>query len=467
MKQLRAVDTAMFCTDTRSNPMVATLVSIYDVSGAEDFSFPTVARHILARNTLVPALRRIPRFVPAGLDDPYWLEAGEIRLADHVRAISVPEPGDAEALDRTISEVIEQPLDPSRPLWENVIVYGSRDGRVAVLVRAHHGVMDGTAAVQMMATTLDAERVPEAEPEALELADPGTAELPDGTSSLRLALRGLRRLPPRFRVLGQRIREGREQRAEQAASGIDPRSAGVPRFGDTPKTPFNGPLTPSRRFRRLNLPLEEMLEVRRRVGVTFNDVAMCIVGSGLARVLEPESGVTGNPLVAIIAKTYRDSDQLPLDNRFDTMLVSLATEIPDPLERLRAVHERADAAKGMLGRMAQTPDEGKPSLAFPGLISGLARGYDRFRIADRHKPIANVYITNMRGPDVPLYFAGAELVEMMPIGPMMPGVGLGVAIMTYNGTAGIGIVGCGDLVEDIDAVHDAIAEAHRELYEAR
>jgi WS/DGAT/MGAT family acyltransferase len=410
--------------------------------------FAQIRRVVEQRLHLVPPLRQRAVRVPLGLHHPAWVDDPEFLLDDHIRRASLPTPGGRRELDELVADVMSRPLDIERPLWEMVVVEGLADGRAALIAKLHHAILDGVSGASLLAAFLDVG--PRARPHGLPDAPWEPAPLPSQTSMLKYGLSSLVRQPE---VAVDAIQRGIDvfidvatQNRRLAEQGRDPPPAP---FG-APRTSLNGTISSSRRFACTAVPIEDLKLVRMSFGTTVNDVILAGVAGALRRLLSNRDEKPRSALVAMVPVSTRPrSDEGTLGNKISGMLVSLATDIDDPIERLLTIAAGTRVAKsqerltggGLLEDLAQ--------IASPALSSRAARWAAGLKLFERLPPVFNVTVSSVMGPDFALWCAGGRVTALHPVGPVAEGVGLNVTSMTYHGAVHFGLFGCRRLVPDI------------------
>jgi WS/DGAT/MGAT family acyltransferase len=431
------------------------IVLLDPASAPDGYSFETLRGFLEKRLHLVPPLCRRLVEVPGGLARPLWVEERELDLGLHLRRAAVPSPGGPRELAAMAAEFHARPLDRSRPLWEIEAVEGLEGGRVAILGKLHHAIMDGLAGMRHMASLFSdspesTEPSPLREPSAVERV-PGPLELLAGSvpSLLGQPLRAARAVAYSART---RLRDlWPSGRASDAALG--PKVV---------RTSFNAPITPHRSVAWLSLPLAETREVARRAGATLNDVLLASIGGALRVYLTARGALPRDPLVAAVPFATRGEGD-DRANALSMSSVSLATDATDAASRLRAIRRTTAAAKA--GRSRGGADELSvwTDVAPPLLFSLVARAYLGLGLADRLPPICNVVVSSVPGPTVPLYFAGARIVGIHPLGPIYTGMTLNVTAVGGRDSLDLGIVGDRAQLSDPWELADAIATALAEL----
>lgn len=431
--------------------------------------FEQIRRLVQQRIHLVPPLRQRAVPVPLGLHHPVWADDPEFDLDDHLRRASLPAPGDARELEEFVADLLARPLDLSRPLWEMVVVEGLRGDRMALIAKLHHAILDGVSGASVLAAFFDLR--PHSPPARVEEQPWDPPPLPSAPSLLRHALGGLAHQPEVAYSAMQRGLDALVAVAGQNRRLAEEGRTPPPPPFSAPRTSFNGSVSDRRRMATLTVSMKEVKRVGSATGTTVNDVVLAGVGGALRRLLERRGERPEASLVALVPVSTRDptangtSGHGPqaLGNRVGGMLVSLATAIEDPTERLRAIASSAASAKAQQPLTGGRLIEDLAQMASPALASRLARWAAGLRVFDRLPPIANVTVSSVPGPPVPLYCAGARVSALYPVGPVAEGMGLNVTAMSYLGTLSFGLLGCRRLVPDVADLASCLDEAFVEL----
>jgi WS/DGAT/MGAT family acyltransferase len=422
------------------------------------------------RLPLLPPLRRKLAEVPLGLDYPYWIDDEDFDLDFHVREIALPSPGTDEQLAEQVARIISRPLDRSRPLWELYLIHGLESGDVAMLTKIHHAVIDGMSGAEIMGLLLDlspeGRELPPAEdkrvgrrPSDLEMLGRGLLGVP------RYPLRLLRAIPSAipnadaapaiFGAVPGATTLGRLVASVQSAVTGDGLAPDFLKRPTPPRTSFNGRISAHRRFAFGQLPLEEVKAVKNAyVGVTVNDVVVSICASAVRRWLIEHDELPDTPLVAQIPVSVRGQDELgTYGNRILLMSVPLFTDVEDPVERLQRTHEALQVMKTRHRALPAGLLQDANHFIPPAVFSRAARL--TFRLASGlANPTWNLVISNVPGPQFPLYLAGAKLVANYPVSVITDGMGLNITLMSYNGNMDIGVVADRDQMPDLwELVH--------------
>jgi WS/DGAT/MGAT family acyltransferase len=394
------------------------------------------------------------------LHHPVWVDDADFDLDYHVRRASLPAPGGAVELADLAADVVGRPLDRRYPLWELYVVEGVLGGLFAVVLKIHHAAVDGVSGLELAANLLDVSVDPEPRPDEGVPWRPG--RLPGDVELVADAALDL----------GSRARSALRAVRRAAEAAVDPRRherephAPVPPPGlfQAPTTPFNVPITAHRRFAFTDVSLDAVRSVRAAFGTTVNDVVLAGCTGALRRYLLGRRELPAEPLVAMVPVSLRADEQAgTTGNLISAMLVRLPTDCGDPLERLQRVAEMTREAKN--DGPALAPSDWAELVA-PAVASRAARLLASAPVMESVGPIFNVVVSNLPGPDIPLYSAGARLVGLYPMGPIVDGVALNLTVMSYLDRLYVGLVACREAVPDLDDLAGAVDDSFAELFYA-
>jgi WS/DGAT/MGAT family acyltransferase len=490
MRQLSGIDVSFLNMESPTTYGHVSSLNIYDPAGVPGGAGLEATKQIILEriDQLAPFRRRLVE-VPMGLDLPYWIEDPAFDIDFHVRHHAVPPPGNPEQLAEVVSRIVARPLDRSRPLWELYVIEGVENGRyIAQLTKIHHAAIDGAAGAQMLGAILDTdpdyrpagepapwtpERVPSDE-EMLRITALEYVKRPEkmvrwGIRSVRdLAAAtqsgGLRAIAdliaqpmpgPLGNLMRQRLRSQRGDETDKPPA-LPPTAA--------PRTPWNRPTSGHRRFAYTTIPLDDAKTIRRAFGCTFNDVVMAVCSGTLRRYLDKHDCLPEESLIAMVPVSVRTgSEDDSYQNRVSALLADLATNEPDPLKRLQRVQQSMTAAKDNFAAIPAETLQDFTQFAPPAVAARAMRMYSRLRIADRMNPPFNLIISNVPGPNHPLYSAGARLEHFYPVSTLADGQGLNMTVQSYNGNLDFGFIACRELVPDLWIMTDLLHESMQEL----
>jgi diacylglycerol O-acyltransferase len=461
VQQLSGLDAAFLAMETSSVFGHVGSVCVLDPSTApEPITLERLTRLIEARLHLIPPFRRRLVEVPFGLDQPYWIEDPDFDIEFHVREIALPEPGDDRQLAEQAARLHARALDRRRPLWELYLIHGLQGGQKAIYTKVHHAAIDGVSGNDILAAVLDLS--PEGTPR--EPAPPWECDKePGSVSMLARSAVSLTRQPLRAARVSYGLARSLPTLAASPARPRLPvvdkllgRDAKVvlPGAGGlrAPSTPFNKPVGPHRRWAFRSLPLAEVKRIKNELGVTVNDVVMAMSSGALRRWLADHDALPEQPLVAAVPVSVRTEQEKGTGgNRVSMMIAPLPTNLDDPCDRARGAHEAMRAAKEQHGALPASLLADAAEFAAPALAGQAARMAARIRLVERVNAF-NLIISNVPGPDIPLYYAGARLVAYYPMSAIADGQGLNITVMSLGGQLHFGLIADRDLVPDLDTM---------------
>lgn len=458
MERLTGLDDFFLSLETPSSPMHVAGLAVYDPSAVEGgLGYERLIEVFDCRMHLAPPFRRTLAPVPFGLHHPLWVEDGSFNIRNHIRRVAVPGPGGDAELSELVSHLVAVPLDRSRPLWEMWLIEGLQHDKVAILTKVHHAAIDGAAGNQITVAVLDLEPEPSTPPPA----DPPWRpdRRPSEVELLAYAGTSLARQPLKLLKTARRQVESvlgtRRLPFDRSVAPRSPLTA--------PRTSLNRALTPARDYAHTSLSLSRVKAVKDAYGVKVNDVVLALCAGALRRYFDGLGEEVDGPLVAMVPVSVRTDDQRGGEgNQVSQMRVSLATDVDQPEERIRAIAAGTQQAKA---RHAVGADnlQNWAEFAAPAVAGAAARIYSRLHAASLHAPLFNVTISNVPGPPFPLYTAGAQLEHHYPVGPIFDGAGLNMTVMSYLDHLDFGLLACPDVVDDVRVIADALHEALAEL----
>ena len=474
MDHLSGLDATFLYLETPQNPMHVGSLHVYELPPGYDGDFvEDVRKHIEARLHLAPVFQRKLLDMPFEMANPVWVHEEHLDLEYHIRHTVLPKPGTREQLDKLVGRLHSSLLDRSRPLWEFYVIDGLQTApdappgtrHVGFYGKVHHASLDGAGGIVLANAMLDTGPVPRkvTPPRARRkhaVGEYGIGEMAvagvrnTGEQMVKLA----RTLPTLARTLWHRMRPSP---AEAAAAGAAPKGNWF-----APRTPLNVTITNQRAFASLSLPLAQARQIAKAHDATINDVVLAICSGALRRYLRELEALPDDPLLAGVPVSLREAGNTEMNTQATMMRVSLASHIADPVARLQAIHASAAAAKATVATMKSVIPTDFPSFGAPWLISGLAALFGRSGLANRMPPVSNVSISNVPGPQFPLYLAGAKMLTYYPVSIAIHSVALNITVQSYNGSLDFGLTACRKAMPDVNHLAQLMALAHSELLAA-
>jgi diacylglycerol O-acyltransferase / wax synthase len=416
--------------------------------------------HVRGRLHLVPRYRQKLVNPPLETGRPLWADDPTFNLEYHIRHAALPSPGTEEQLFQLAARISSQQLDRSKPLWESWLVEGLEEDRFALIFKTHHSLVDGVSGVDLATVLLDLAPTPAPAPTDLEpwrpKPEPSPAELVLAgvrgalSATAELVTKTLAAATDPSRSLGM-VRDAAEGLGEIVWAGLNP----------APSTPLNVEIGPHRRYTVVRQQLDEYKEVKDALGGTVNDVVLAVVSGALARWLRSRGirteGLEMRALVPVSVRTQ--DDRGTLGNRLTVMRGPLPVYIRDPLARLRFVKLAMDGLKESKQAVGAATLAAVNNLAPPTILAQASR----LNFSTR---LFNLIVTNIPGPQLPLYVLGRELRDLFPIAFLPENHALAIAIMSYNGSIDYGLLGDYDALPDIGLIAEGIEASLQELLQA-
>jgi WS/DGAT/MGAT family acyltransferase len=448
------MDAAFLYMEAPETPMHAVALQHFELpEGYRGSFFDDFKKHLLERMHLVPFLHERLERTPLGLDHPVWIEDDDFDVDRHLRHVALPAPGGVDELVRLAESLYPPLLDRSHPLWDYTLIEGLKSGHVVLYTKGHHACLDGMAHRAMLESFFSpsAERSeppprpavgrPEPEPGLLQLLRDASGHM------LGQPGRTLRALPDVARAalkLSRRALDG-----------------GLPRVA--PRTRFDVQVSDRRRFAMTSLSLQRVKRLARARGVKINDVVMALCSGALRRYLAEKGELPEVPLAAFAPVSLRASDDTELNNQVFGMVCSLATDLEDPLERLRAVHEAAIEAKVLVDDLKDAIPGDYAMPGAPALIPRVFGLMSALQLPARLPQFYNLNISNVPGLPHPVYVSGAKLVAQYPMSIVQHGCALNITVMGIADSLDFGLIGCARALPDIDRLCAYLVESYDEL----
>ena len=454
LERLDVLDEFFLHLEGPNTPMHVGGVTVFDGPPPD---YDEVLDMVASRLQMVPRFRRKLATVPFGISRPVWVDDTHFNIEYHVRHTALPPPGDAAQLKRLAGRIMSQQLDRSKPLWEIWFAEGLTGDRFALISKTHHCLIDGISGVDVMSVVLDLE--PEPAPVEREPWTP----LPEPTSD-QLFVDALRE---RFTSPGEVVHSvqgtvmdprGLPGKLIDAARAL---GAFLGSSFAAPASSLNQAIGPHRRFETVLADLGEFKRIKNAFGATVNDVVLTVVAGGLRTLLENRGeAVDELELRAMVPVSVRaDSERGALGNRVATMWATLPIYEPDPIERLGIVHESMRDLKSSGQAVGAQLLTAFGEYAPPTILAQATRVVARQRAF-------NLVVTNVPGPQTPLFTLGREMKEVYPVVPLSDNTTIGIALFSYHGTIGFGLTGDYDTTRDIGVLAEGIEKSTAELLQA-
>jgi WS/DGAT/MGAT family acyltransferase len=460
-EQLGDQDASFLYLETAETPQHVGGVSLVELPPGYTGDFcADYRRQIGERMRLIPLLHRKLVSLPFDIDHPFWVDEPDVDLQYHIRQQTLPSPGRMSQLEELVGRLHSNFLDRSRPLWEFYVIQGLETGHVAIYTKIHHAAMDGAASQQLIATMYD----PTPEPrhfDALALDTPARQDKP----GVRAMARGVAR-----HVVKQEIRALQfVPEVLKAWARVALPDADTLKFGNTvlpplrpPRTLFNVAITSQRVYAARTVSLSRCRRLAKAGDVKLNDVVLALCAGALRRYLLDHDALPGPSMTAMVPVSLHEPGD-SRSNQNTVILCKLATDIADPVERLQVIRTSSTDQKRLLANIRNMllPDL---ALVGSGLVTrALSQLYRRAKLADRLPPLANLTVSNVPGPPVPLYIAGAKLLTCYPCSIPFHGSALNITVQSYCDALDFGLVACRRTVPDLAELADHLAPALEEL----
>ncbi|MCB1031568.1 MAG: wax ester/triacylglycerol synthase family O-acyltransferase [Acidimicrobiales bacterium] len=462
MERLTGLDAAFLYLENPTNHMHVAMTMVLDPSTVPGgYTFANLKQFIANRLHLVPPFTRRLVEVPLNLAHPVWVEDPDFDIDFHIRRIGCPAPGGRRELGEMAGQIASTPLDRKRPLWELWVIEGLKQGRIGVVTKVHHAAIDGSSGAELMVHLFDLQPEPVDPPPPLG-RDP--EHIPNDLELLgHAAASRVRRMIALPKLLGETV--GAVNRVAQGRRDPDKGVGAAPLTA--PRTSWNGPLSSMRDVGFARVPLADIKSLKTAFGCTVNDVVLALCAGTLRQyMLGRGDEVPDSPLIATCPVSVRVVDDKEVGNKVSAMFTTLDTQLEDPLERVRAIQSCTAGAKEEHNAVGAAMLQNWAEYAAPNTFNLAFRLYSSWGLAGSHPPIHNAIISNVPGPDFPLYYAGCEMVAAYPMGPVMEGVGLNITVMSYRGSVDFGFMVDRELVRDVWDMADHVKAALEELQEA-
>ena len=464
MQRLSGLDASFLYLETAAQPLhVCSILELDTSTMPGGYAFDRL------RDGLSLRIKAMPEFCEKladnrfNLDHPVWVEDKDFDVDRHLHRIGLPSPGGRAELAEICGHIASLPLDRVRPLWEmwvienvggagNDTAHGG--GRIAVMTKVHHAGVDGVTGANLMSKLCSTE--PDAPP-------PDPVDGAGEASGLEIAVSGAVRFASRPLKLANVVPSTLSSvldTVKRARSGL----AMAAPFA-APQTSFNTNVTGHRNIAFAQLDLEHIKTVKNHFGVKLNDVVMALVSGVLRKFLLARGELPENSLVAMVPVSVHGKSDRPGRNQVSGMFSRLETNIADPAERLKVIAEGNSVAKQHSSAISASLLQDWSQFAAPAVFGAAMRVYASSRLSGA-RPVHNLVVSNVPGPQIPLFMLGCEVTAMYPLGPIFHGSALNITVMSLNGKLDVGIVSCPELLPDLWDMADAFQSALDELLDA-
>ncbi|MGD9622053.1 MAG: wax ester/triacylglycerol synthase family O-acyltransferase [Mycolicibacterium sp.] len=461
MQRLSGLDASFLYLETAAQPLhVCSILELDTSTRPGGYSFDRLRDGLSLRIRAMPEFRERLADSRFNLDHPVWVEDKDFDVDRHLHRIGLPAPGGRNELAEICGHIASLPLDRSRPLWEmwvieNIAGTDAYDGgRIAVMTKVHHAGVDGVTGANLMSKLCTTE--PDAPP-------PEPVDGPGDASDLEIAVSGAVRFASRplklINVLPSTLSSVMDtvRRARGGLTMAAPFAA--------PQTPFNANVTGRRNIAYAQLDLDDIKTVKNHFAVKLNDVVMAMVSGAVRNFLLGRGQLPENSLIAMVPVSVHDESDRPGRNQVSGMFARLETSIEDPVDRLKVIAEGNSVAKQHSSAISATLLQDWSQFAAPAVFGVAMRVYATSRLGGA-RPVHNLVVSNVPGPQLELFMLGCEVKAMFPLGPIFHGCGLNVTVMSLNGKLDVGIVSCPELLPDLWDMADGFQVALDELLAA-
>src|SRR6516165_12451 len=464
MDQLSGMDASFLHLETPETPMhVGSLMLLELPENYQGDYYEDVKAMLSKRLHIASVLTRKLAQMPFELAEPVWIEDDDIDLDYHVRTVTLRRPGTKAQLEQLVARLHASLLDRSRPLWEMYVIDGLEDGQVAFYSKAHHSGVDGKAGVELAKVLYDTSPKMREVPPPRRKRTSGNYQL--GVTELLQA--AATNAAQQYRKLAELLPTAAKAFATAAsvvASQRTPVGERSLNLGLAPKTIFNDSITNQRSYSTLSIPLADIKALGKRLGGTINTVVMAMCSIALQRFLKDRNLLPKKPLIALVPVSLRVEGDSAMNNQVSMVRVDLATDIDDLPARLKAIHASSEAAKAVVKELKPILGVDVPITGSPWLMTGLASLLGRANLASRFAVAGNVVISNVPGPPITLYMAGARMVHYYPVSIPYHGSALNITVQSYAGSLEFGLTACRRVLSQ-DESHELVEHLQTALRE--
>ena len=464
MDQLSSLDASFLHLETPETPMhVGSLILVDLPEGYQGDYYEDVKAMLGKRLHLSPILTRKLAQMPFELAEPVFIEDDDIDLDYHIRSIVLRRPGSMDQLEQLVARLHSSLLDRSRPLWEMSVIEGLENGQVAFYSKAHHSGVDGKAGAELAKLLYDHT------PQIRDVPPPRRKRASDayqlGVTELLQA--AVNNTAQQYRKLAELLPTAAKAFTTAAGVIASQRSEKGKRslsLGLAPKTIFNNSITNQRSYTTLSLPMSEIKGTGKRIGGTINTIVMTMCSIAAGRFLKDRGLLPKESLIALVPVSLRTEGDSAMNNQVSMVRVDLATDIDDLPTRFKAIHASSEAAKAVVRELKPVLGVNVPITGSPWLMTGLASLVGRSNLTSRLPAAGNVAISNVPGPPMPLYLAGARIAHYFPVSIPYHGSALNITVHSYAGLLEFGLTACRRVLSQ-DESHELVEHLRAALRE--
>ena len=442
MDQLSGIDASFLHLETPETPMHVGSLMLFELpENYQGDYYEDVKAMLRKRLHIASVLTRKLAQMPFELAEPVWVEDDDIDLDYHVRTVTLRRPGTKAQLEQLVARLHASLLDRSRPLWEMYVIDGLESGQVAFYSKAHHSGVDGKAGIELAKVLYDASPQMREVPPPRRKRTSGNYQL--GVTELLQA--AATNAAQQYRKLAELLPTAAKAfgtAASVVASQRTPLGERSLNLGLAPRTIFNDSITNQRSYSTLSIPLGDIKALGKRLGGTVNTIVMAMCSIALQRFLKDRELLPKEALIAMVPVSLRAEGDSAMNNQVSMVRIDLATDIDDLPARLKAIHASSEAAKAVVKELRPILGVDVPITGSPWLMTGLASLLGRSNLASRFAVAGNVVISNVPGPPMTLYMAGARMVHYYPVSIPYHGSALNITVQSYARSLEFGLTAC-------------------------
>jgi len=460
LEPISGMDATFLYGESPTSPMH--VGSVILAEGA--LSFNTFRDLVASRIHQIPILRKRLVNVPFSVDYPYLVDDPHFDIDLHMHHVALPKPGDWKQLRAMASDIFSQPMDMNKPLWSFTFVEGLNKlsqvpkNSVAIITKVHHTIIDGAAGTTMMSILFDmkaeTKKIPKPKPF-------NPSPLPNDLTVVAKSALNFAKQPLKFpKIISNAVKSTVKAGMLTRVQHLDPPTAAF----SAPKTPFNGIISAQRKWNTTILELDRIKVLKKIMNVSINDMILAICAGALRRYLDEKGALPSKPLVGMVPISVREKSEVQTQgNKLSVMLVQLATDIKDPIERVEKIYDNTTRGKTYQGALGAKSISNLGEVVPYGIANQAAKIYSRYNLARLHNPAFNLVITNVPGPQFPIYIHGHKVHSIMGTAPILDGMGLMIAVLSYNGKVTITTTSDEKSMPDLDIFSNYIRESANEL----